>query len=219
MPHQLELKAEPRTVIRKRLNALRRAGYVPGNVYGPGMTSIPIQVEANAFESIARHATPTTMIDLTIGSAGKPRTVYLRDIQWQFTKREPFHLDFFAVNLQQSMRTAVPLVLHGEAPAAKIADQMILQVVPQLHVEALPAKLPEAIVVDVSGLAEPDQTIHARDVQLPEGVTLLDNPDDLLVKVQRVRGPVEEAPKAAEPTPEAAEAAAAPEGQAAEGSS
>jgi len=222
MPHQLELRAEPRTVLRKRLGALRRSGYVPGNVYRPGMASIPVQVEAKAFEHVAAHATPTTMIDLTIGSEKKPRTVYLRAIQWQFTKREPFHLDFYAVNLQQPMRTAVPVVLHGEAPAAKISDQILLQVVPQLHVEALPANMPQAIVVDVSGLADPDQTIHVRDVHLPNGVTLLDNPDELLVKVQRVRGAVEEVPAAAEaeaPAEESAEAAAAPEAESAKESS
>jgi large subunit ribosomal protein L25 len=221
MPHQLELRAEPRTVLRKRLGALRRSGYVPGNVYGPGMASIPVQVDAKAFEHVAAHATPTTMIDLTIGTEKKPRTVYLRNIQWQFTKREPFHLDFYAVNLQQPMRTAIPVVLHGESPAAKMADHMLLQVAPQLHVEALPAKMPEAIVVDVSSLTDADQTIHVRDVRVPEGVTLLDNPDELLVKVQRVRGAVEEVPAAAAEAPaeEAAEAAAAPEAESAEKSS
>ena len=71
------------------------------------MKSIPIQVEAKAFQSIANQASATTMINLSIGSEPRPRSVYLQHVQWQFTKREPFHLDFYEVNLKRRMRSAV----------------------------------------------------------------------------------------------------------------
>src|SRR5579883_2214693 len=98
MPHQqLELRSEPRTAIGKGLRAIRQAGYVPANVYGRGQKSIPIQVPLKSFEQIAKHATPTTMISLTIDADTQTRAVYLQHVQWQFTKRQPFHLDFYAV--------------------------------------------------------------------------------------------------------------------------
>ncbi len=193
MAHQIDLHAEPRNVIGKGLRRLRLSGYVPANVYGPAMESIPIQVESKAFESIANQASPTTMINLTIGSDASPRTVYLQHVQWQFVKRIPFHLDFYEVNLKRHMRSAVRIVFHGESPAAKLANALLLQPVAQLHVEALPDAMPQTIDVDLSNLTEIDQSIHARDLVLPKGVTLLDDPDDLIVRVQLARGAVEEA--------------------------
>ena len=204
MPRQIDLRAEPRTTVGKGLNTLRKSGYVPANVYGPAMASIPIQVELKAFQSVAPHATPTTMINLTIGSEAQPRAVYLQHIQWQFIKHEPFHLDFYAVNLKRHMRSTVQLAFHGESPAAKLPNTMLIQPVAQVHVEALPDDMPGSIAVDLSTLTEMDQTIHARDLKLPRGVTLLDDPDDLIARVQLVRGAVEEAKEEAAAQPAAA---------------
>ena len=204
MQRQIELRAEPRTTVRKGLSALRRSGYVPANVYGPGMESIPIQIEAKDFQSITRQATPTTTINLTIGSEAQPRTVYLQHVQWQFIKHEPLHLDFYAVNLERRMRSTVRLAFRGESPAAKSADVMLLQPVTQVHVEALPKDMPESIDVDLSVLDEVDQAIHARDLKIPEGVTLLDDPDELIARVQLVRGAVEAAKEEAAGQPAAA---------------
>jgi large subunit ribosomal protein L25 len=175
------------------MGALRRSGFVPGNVYGPGKKSLPVQVEAKAFQGIVREASPTTMINLTIGSETEPRSVYLQHIQWQWLKREPFHLDFYEVNLKRHMRSTIQLIFRGESPAAKLADVVLIQPASQIHVEALPDDMPEAIVVDLSVLKEIDQSIHARDLKLPEGVTLLGDPDDLIARVQLARGAVEQA--------------------------
>ena len=101
MPHIVDLQAERRTAIGKRLPALRASGYVVANVYGAGLASIPIQFNTKTFHEIVRHVTPTTLINLRIDSENEPRRVYLREIQWQWTKREPFHVDFYAVNLNR----------------------------------------------------------------------------------------------------------------------
>ena len=205
MAHQIDLRAEPRATIGKGLRALRKSGYVPANVYGPAMKSIPIQVEAKAFQSIANQASATTMINLSIESETLPRSVYLQKVQWQFVRREPFHLDFYQVNLKRHMRSAVRIVFHGESPASKLANAILLQPVAHVNVEALPDAMPESIAVDLSSLIEIDGSIHARDLILPVGVRLLDNPDDLIVRVQLSRGAVEEEKEA-----EAAPATATP---------
>jgi large subunit ribosomal protein L25 len=193
MPQQLELRAERRTTVTKGLRALRQAGYVPANLYGPAMESIPLQVELKAFQGIARRARPTTMINLTIEPEAQARSVYLQHVQWQFIRHEPFHLDFYAVDMTRHMRSAIQLVFHGESPAARSAEVMVIQPVSQVHVEALPKDMPQSIDVDLSVLTEVDQTIHARDLKLPNGVTLLSDPDELIARVQLARGAVEEA--------------------------
>jgi large subunit ribosomal protein L25 len=201
MSQPIELHAEPRTAVGKHLGALRRSGCVPGNVYGPAMESIPIQVAAKEFESVAARATPTTMMHLYIGSDRKPRNVYLQHVQWEPVRHQPLHLDFYAVNVKRHMRSAVRLAFQGESPAAKIADAKLLQPVSQIHVGALAEVMPESIPIDLSVLTEIDQSIYAGDLNLPEGVTLLDDPSELIARVQLVRGAVaEEVEEVAKPT-------------------
>jgi large subunit ribosomal protein L25 len=95
-------------------------------------------------------------------------------------------------------------VFRGEAPAARDADVMLFHPVSTVNVMGLPSDLPEAISVDVSGLAEVDDTIYARDLHLPENVQLLDDPDEIVIRVQLVK---------AAPVPEPVEPEA-PEGEA-----
>jgi len=213
MPHTIELKAEPRTVTGKQVKHLRRQGIVPANVYGDGIESTPIQVELKELQHALSHATATTLVDLTVGKSHMRRHVLVRDVQYELLKRIPTHVDFYAVRMDQKIRAAVPIVLRGESPAARQSDVMLLHPVAVLNVEGRPGDLPQAIEVDVSGLAEVDQTIYARDVELPNGVALVDPPEELIVKVQFTKAAIEEEVEAAE---EEGEAAAIAEGTAAE---
>lgn len=169
---------------------LRRAGIVPANVYGHGMKSEPVQVDVKRLEGVLRHATGTTLVNLKVGD-GRSRAVFVRDVRYSLLRHVPEHVDFFAVRMDEAMRAAVPIVFRGEAPAARNADYMLFHPLSQLHVSGLPADLPEAIAVDISVLASVDQAIHAREVHLPANVTLLDDPDEIVVRVQMVRAALE----------------------------
>lgn len=190
MAHVITLQAEPRTVAGKKVKQLRRQGIVPGNVYGDGIESMPVQVEMKALLEALRHATPTTLVDLTVGKAHQRRHVLVRHVQWELLKRVPTHVDFYSVRMDAKIKAQVAVVLRGESPAAKQADIMLLHPVAQVQVEGLPGDLPEAIEVDVSGLTEVDQTIYARDLPMPSGTTLLDDPDELIVKVQLTKAAI-----------------------------
>jgi large subunit ribosomal protein L25 len=213
MPHTIELRAEPRTVVGKKVKQLRRQGLVPANVYGDGVESTPIQVEAKALQQSLAHATATTLVNLTLGESQARRQVLVRDVQWELLKHVPVHVDFYAVRMDAKVKAAVPIVLRGESPAAKHSDVILLHPVSALTVEGRPGDLPEVIEVDVSSLAEVDQAIYARDVPLPSGVTLADPPDELIVKVQLTRAAIE---AEAEAAAEAREAPAIAAGTAAE---
>lgn len=188
MSHTIGLKTELREEVGKgQVKVLRRAGYVPGNVYGGGMTSTAIKVQSKALDEVLRHSSSTTLVDLEIGSKEQRRCL-IRNVQYGLIKREALHVDFFAVNMDSLIRATIHIVTRGESPAARGADAMLLHPVTQVHVEGRPGDLPEEIVLDISGLTEIDQAIHARDLKLPNGVTLLDDPDEIIVKVQLVRG-------------------------------
>jgi large subunit ribosomal protein L25 len=127
----------------------------------------------------------------------------VRDVRYSILRHEPEHVDFFAVRMDEALRAAVAIVFRGEAPAARNADHMITHPVTSVTVSGLPADLPEAIAVDISGLVEADDTIYARDLRLPENVQLIDDPDEIIARVQLVRAAVEEPAEAAAPEGEA----------------
>jgi large subunit ribosomal protein L25 len=205
MAHTIDLEVQPRTITGKKVKKLRREGIIPGNVYGHGMESTAVQVEVKTLENVLKHATGTTLVNLKVGSAARRRPVFVRDVRYTMLRRVPEHVDFFAVRMDEAMRAAVPVVFRGEAPAAKNADYMLFHPVSEVTVSGLPGDLPEAIAVDVTGLTALDQTIYAKDLHLPENVTLLDDPEEIIIKVQLVRAAVEE---------EAPAEAEAPEGEA-----
>src|SRR5438093_13622075 len=99
MAHTIELRAEPREVSGKKVKHRRRAGLVPGNVYGEGMASMPIQVDTKALQNALHHSTATTLVDLTVGTSHLRRHVLVRHVQWELLRRVPLHVDFFAVRM------------------------------------------------------------------------------------------------------------------------
>lgn len=209
MAHTLDLTAEARTVVGKKVKHLRREGKVPANLYGHGVDSTPIQVDAKALADTLRHSTATTLINLRIGEHSRPRPVFVRDVRWALMRHEAQHVDFFAVRMDEKMRATVQLVFRGESPAARSTELMLIHPLTSVQVEGLPGDLPESIPVDVSHLEEVDQSIHVRDLSLPEGVTVLADLDELIVKVTMTRAALE--PVATEDTAEAAGEAAAEE--------
>ncbi len=186
MAEQIELRVERREIVRKHLNELRRSGMIPANVYGRAMESIPVQIDRGSFRSVVASAGPTTLINLQLDGPDDPQTVLIRNIQWDRLRGQPLHVDFLVVRPDDRVRAAVPLALRGQAPAAGARDVMLLQPIKEVHLAGSPADLPTAIEVDVSSLTEVDQVIYARDLRLPTSVTLLDKPDEVIVKVQRV---------------------------------
>src|SRR5688572_5975674 len=163
MAHTIDLEVQPRTVIGKKVKQLRRAGIVPGNIYGHGMESTSVQVDAKALESVLKHATGTTLVNLKLGG-DRRKPVFVRDVRYSMFRREAEHVDFFAVRMDEAMRAAVPVVFRGEAPASKNADYMLFHPVSQVNISGLPGDLPEAIAVDITGLIEVDDTIYAKDL-------------------------------------------------------
>lgn len=196
MAQALQVTVEPRTVIGKGLSALRRDGYAPANVYGGGAASTPVQIKLKDLEDLLQKVTATTAIDLVISPSGDARRVFLRTVQRGSVSRVPLHAEFFTTHVDHLMRTAIPLVLRGDAPAATNAGITVINPTTHLNVEGRPGDLPSVIEVDISDLTASDQQILAKDLRLPANVTLLDDPSALIVRVQRVRRSAAEEPPA-----------------------
>jgi large subunit ribosomal protein L25 len=202
-----QLQAEPRSIVGKKVRFLRREGLVPANVYGHD-ASTAIQVVAREVEHTIHRAGRTQLVDLAID--GQTTTVLVKDWQRHPFKGNLLHVDFYRVAMTETLRMDVPLRLTGDAPAVKTADGIPFQPLATVSVECLPADIPEAIEVDISGLEEIDASIYVRDLTAPSGVKILTDGDEMVVKIMAPTVEVE-----AEPAAEAvAEAEAAPAAEA-----
>ena len=217
------LAAEPRDVLGKKVAALRRAGRLPAVVYGHGEGSANVTVDAHEFDLLRKHTGPNTLVDLTIdGQKAKP--VLINGVQVHPVNRRALHLDLFLVKMTEELTVDVRLVASGEAAAVTQLNGTLLHPTESVRVKALPDHLPQSIEYSIESLVDFDAAVHVRDLMIPEDVTLLTDPDEIIAKVQAPRIEVEEEPVVAEGEEgaegqEGAEAAGAAEGETAAGES
>jgi len=179
MMADVELRAARRTVAGKKVRFLRRQGLVPANMYGPGLSSTPLQLPVREVDTLLRRTTTTMLVPLRVDDE-PPRRVLVRGVQRHPVDDRALHVDFYALAMNETLRTAVGLHFVGEAPAVAQFNGTLVHNVDTIDVECLPADLPARIEVDLSGLAELHQAVHVRDLPVPAGVTVL-TPDDTAV--------------------------------------
>jgi large subunit ribosomal protein L25 len=204
----LELRAQRRAVLGKKVRFLRRDGLVPASLYGPGLTSVALQLPARETESALRRISTSTLVPLVVD--GEPaRRVLVREVQRHPTGEQVLHLDLYAVSMSETMRTPVSLAFVGEAPAVKQLEGTLIHNLEAVEVEALPGDLPSRFEIDLSGLESLHSTIHVRDLVAPERVTILTAPETVIVSVAAPRLiTAEEQAEEAEAAPAAAAEAA-----------
>jgi len=167
---------------------LRREGYVPGVVYG-GKDGDCTSFKVN-WRDLRRVLAGSALIDLKVG--GKTRPVIVKDQQQHPVRDELLHIDLLEVRLDEKIQTQVSVHLEGAEEAPGIKEGGVLEhVTHQLNIEALPTDIPEAIVVDVSGL-EIAATMHLSEISAPAGVTFLDDPEETILATVVVPTEVEE---------------------------
>jgi len=183
----LEFAVDARAVLGKQTKRLRRAGTVPGVVFGKGTDSIPVQVDAKRFEALYHAAGRTTIFQLTVPGAGA-KSAIIKSVQRHPLSGRAVHVDFFLPDLTAEMQVDVPLVFNGEAPAIEATGGSLFTALDHIKVRALPADLPHEVAVDLSPLVDLDATIHVSDLLvLGERVTVLNDPDELVAKVMPPR--------------------------------
>jgi large subunit ribosomal protein L25 len=167
---------------------LRREGYVPGVVYG-GKDGESTSFKVN-WRDLRQVLAGSALIDLKVG--GKTRPVIVKDQQQHPVRDELLHIDLLEVRLDETIQTQVSVHLEGAEEAPGIKEGGVLEhVTHQLNIEALPTDIPEAIVVDVSGL-EIAATMHLSEISPPQGVTFLDDSEETILATVVVPTEVEE---------------------------
>ena len=200
------LKATKREVLGRKVGALRRAGKLPAVLYGHGIASTPIMLEAHEAALKLSHLTSSSlmMIDLD----GKEYPALVREKQRDYLKNRLLHVDFQVISMTEKITTKVGIELTGTAPAVKAFSAVIVTVLNELEIECMPQDLPERVVIDISGLTEVGASIHVRDVVISDRVKILGDPAETIVVASATReekAVAEEAPAEEEAAPEASE--------------
>jgi large subunit ribosomal protein L25 len=211
---KIELEAAHRELLGKKVKQLRRREITPVHLFGRDVASLALQCQTAELKRTLTQAGKTGLISLKLDTAKKPRSVLIREIQKNPCSGELLHVDFFEVKTTEKIKVDVPVLLVGEAPALKIKDNILIQDLDSLSVECFPDKIPSALEIDLSSLAEAEQSIKVKDLTLAEGVVFAhEDPELVVVKISVAPSArVEEE----EAVAQVQEAAPAPEGTAEE---
>lgn len=175
---QIEFKAAKRveqgTGASRRL---RRAGMLPGIIYGANQDATPITLDHNELYHLLRKEAFHASV-LTANFDGTKETVVLRDTQWHPYKQQVLHVDFQRISATEKMHLKVPLhfINADECPAVKLEGGMVSHVITEVDVACLPKDLPEFIEVDLKALTS-DKSVHVSDLVLPAGVEVVHHGD------------------------------------------
>ena len=184
---QISLVLEKRTVLGKKVKALRRQRIVPVHLYGPGIQSQALQLGSQELVKAITSAGRNTPLQVRVKGERKRHLTFVREVQWDPMRGDLLHVDFMRVEVTHRMRADVPIELVGEAPALREHRATVVQNVSSVAVEALPLNIPQRIEADISLLTDMDKEIRARDLPLPEGVILLSSGDDLIARPELLR--------------------------------
>ncbi len=162
--------------------AVRRAGLIPGILYGRGREPLPFQVEMPVLRTAlsgdaGRHA----VLHLTIPGEPRPTPAIMKDYQVDPVRDRLIHVDLLAISMTERIVTPVAVHLEGEAPGVGVGG-VLEQPNVEVEIEALPGDLPDAINVDISALGVGD-SIRLVDIEPPAGVSWASDPETVLATV------------------------------------
>lgn len=200
----LNLELEPRTLLGKKVQQLRRSGIIPVHLYGPGIESKALQCQAQTLIQVLSLAGGNTPVTVTVRGEPGSHLAFAREIQWDPKRDDLVHVDLLVAQADRPVSAQVPVVLTGESPGARSSRGTVIQQLRELAVEALPLEMPSQVEVDLGVLTEPDSVVRARDIVFSSKVTLLTDPDDVVVRIELPRAVVTEAPEEAVEAEEAA---------------
>lgn len=169
---------------------LRKQGLIPAVFYGPKAKTTSIAIVQKDFRKIWREAGESSIVTLETPT-GKVSTL-IHDVQFDPVKSDPIHADFYVIEEGKEVEVHVPVEFIGVAPAVKELGAMLIKVLHEVNIKAMPKDLPHNLTVDVSSLTALDSQILVKDINLPKGVTLLTHAEDVVVSVAAARKAEEE---------------------------
>ena len=182
----IELKVDKRTVLGKKNRFMRREGVTPCHLFGHKVESLSLQCTTDILEKTVRQAGTSRLINLLVGDEKTPKKVFIREVQRHPIQQHLVHVDLYQIRMTEKMKADIPIIITGEAPALKGKGQILTHVLNNISVESLPDKLPPEVVIDISSLEELNQAILVKDIDLGDDVLVINDPEQVIVKISEV---------------------------------
>jgi len=183
---EILLEAEQRQEVGKtRVNALRKSGFIPGNVYSEGKEAVSVKVSRHQLlQLIHHHRIENVVINLKVKDDKKKgaRPCMIKEIQHEPVRGDILHIDFNEISLTKTIKVNVPVETKGEPAGVKLEGGSLEHILWEIEVECLPTDIPKNIEVDVSSLKIGD-SIHVKDIKFPDKVKVLADPEAVVLSV------------------------------------
>lgn len=188
---KISLSAFKREVLGKKVKNLKKKGILPAVLYGPKEKTLPLEVNLREFKEIYEKAGESSLISLKINQVfiskgdeeNEEKLVLIHEVQRDPLTNEFSHVDFYHPSLEKEVEVEVPLIFEGEAPGVKTLGGTLVKNISQVKVKVLPQKLPKEIRVNVENLKTFEDHILIKDLNLPEGVKVLKEPEEIVALV------------------------------------
>lgn len=186
-----QLAAQPRDMLGKvKVKRIRREGWIPAVIYGKGVEPTPLQVKQDDFNAMVKAVGSNVLVDLTVAGQEAPVSAMVKKLQRDALSLALLNIDFHAVSLTDVISNRVPVELVGE-PRGVAEGGTLLQPLTEVEIQGLAVNLPASIQADISGLGL-DESLHARDLVMPEGIELLTLPEEVVAVVHSPKAAAEE---------------------------
>lgn len=185
----ITLKVSERSERGKKLAKLRQDGVLPAVVYGPKEEAKSIKLDAKEFEKVFKEAGESSV--LVLSGVGGDLEVLVQEVSYDTLKGGVEHVDFYAIEKGKEVTVNIPLVFTGEAPAVKLGGSLT-KALHEISVTTKPTNLPHEIVVDVSTLVTFEDQIRVKDLNIPSGVKVDTDPEEMVAAVIETKEEPEE---------------------------
>ena len=176
---------------------MRRRGFLPAVIYGKKKASESIALKEADFFKLWKSAGESSIVEVKVGA--EKYNALVQDVAMDPLKDKPVHADFYVVEMDKPIKVDVPLEFIGESEAVRVGG-ILVKVAHEVKIEALPKDLPHSIAIDISMLKNFGDSLSIKDLKIPQGIEILNNPDETVVLVEaprsdeEIKGGVEEAP-------------------------
>jgi large subunit ribosomal protein L25 len=205
-----KLIAKERNIIGKEVKALRKEGLTPIVIYGGDRKPMPLEVDTHDFDLLYRKAGGNTIIAIDIEKADgtkEKKNVLIHRVDLHPVTNKILHADLLQIKMNEKITTTVPLKFVGDSVAVIEQSGSLLTPTDEIEIECFPADLPHEIEVDITSLVDFDAVIHVSDLKIPEGITVITDPEAVVAHVEAPRSEEEleelEEPVSEEEVPEA----------------
>lgn len=182
MTESYSLQAVLRNIEKDDVDTIRATGYLPAVLYGKGIVNQHLTISYPNFLKVYRSAGESSLVDLSIQDQSVVK-VLVHDVSYDLRTGKIIHADFYQVNMAEKLNATIPLVFIGEPKAVKELNGILVKNVSEVEVRCLPGDLVHEITVDLSPLATFEDTICIKDLTVPKGIEIHEQPDVIVATV------------------------------------